>query len=65
METALKTDEVTTNSQLVGLLPGNPPKGKILLTTQLGRTGIKTPLSRSRFLFWTKTCLYVFSQKPA
>lgn len=40
METALKTDEVTTNSQLVGLLPGDPPKVNLVDYTT-GRTGIK------------------------
>lgn len=40
METALKTEEVTTTSQLVGIVPGDPPKIN-LVDCVTGRTGIK------------------------
>lgn len=40
METALKTEEVTTTSQLVGILPGDPPKIN-LVDYVTGRNGIK------------------------
>lgn len=40
METMLKREEVTTTSQLVGLLPGDPPKIN-LVDHATGRNGIE------------------------
>ncbi len=45
METAFKTDEVTTNSQLVGLLPGDPAKVN-LVDCATGRNGLKRHFSQ-------------------
>lgn len=40
MDTLLKSDKVTTTSQLAGIVPGNPPKVN-LVDHATGRTGIK------------------------
>lgn len=49
METALKTEEVTTTSQLVGILPGDPPKVN-LVDYVTGRNGIKRHFTQQVFV---------------